>query len=157
MLMSFTITISSCVSPGKGMTCCVGSSRMPEVSSAYISATRCGVSCKPGRAGSSPMPWRISRTPCAIRSRSTISVLFLAHFCQCKSRSFLNHFQRDVRFQSRFAALLKLRHLVYDATIEVRYFNKYRSILRFHLHHTSLQRTPVDLIAPYTERCRFHK
>src|SRR5207247_2598226 len=53
--------------------CSVGSSRIPAVSSAYISATRRGVSRKPSRSGSSPMPSRIRRTPRARRTRSTLA------------------------------------------------------------------------------------
>src|SRR5207249_2295117 len=67
--MSLTITISSCLSPDSGTTCSLGSSRMPAVNSAYISATLRGVSRRPSRFGSSPMPSRIKRTPWAIRSR----------------------------------------------------------------------------------------
>src|SRR5258707_259726 len=42
---------------------------MPAVSSAYISATRRGVSRRPSRSGSSPMPSRIRRTPRASRKK----------------------------------------------------------------------------------------
>src|SRR5207247_3557579 len=43
---------------------------MPSKTSAYMSATRRGVSTTPGRSGSSPIPSRIRRTPCSMRSRS---------------------------------------------------------------------------------------
>ena len=72
ILMSLTMTISSCLSPGKGTTCCLGSSRIPEVNSAYISATRRGVSFKPGRWGSSPSPSRIRRTPNTVLSHRLV-------------------------------------------------------------------------------------
>src|SRR5918992_4450536 len=162
MLMSFTITISSCLSPGSGNTCCCGSSRIPCVSSAYISATRFGVPFSPARSGSSPIPSMIRRTPCAIRSRSTggcesCCLLFPTDLRQRDARCLLNHLQRNICTDRQLPALLKLRHLVYYPAIQVRYFNIDWPILRFHLDHGAPQRTPLDFITADPERRRFQK
>ena len=69
--MSRTKTSSSCSpSSWKILRCCFGSDFNPEKISAYMRATRFGVSCRPSRSGSSPTASRISRTAFSIRSRS---------------------------------------------------------------------------------------
>ena len=70
--MSRMMTISRWWSPSMATSSSAGSgAAMPEKMSSYMSATRRGVPTSPGRSRSSPMPSRISRTPCSIFSRST--------------------------------------------------------------------------------------
>src|SRR5436190_14266035 len=68
--MSRTMIISSWSAPLTTVTTSWGSRSMPSKTSSYMSATRRGVSTTPGRWGSSPIPSRIRRTPCSMRSRS---------------------------------------------------------------------------------------
>src|SRR5919199_3869266 len=78
--MSLTITISSCSAAKVTDRCCSGESWRPEKISAYMAATRSGVSWSPSRSGSSPIASRISRTAFSIRpvSISPMRVLGLA-------------------------------------------------------------------------------
>src|SRR5215218_4816757 len=68
MGMSRIMTISSWPSSNTACRTWVGSSRRPEVISSYMRATRPGVSRRPSRSRSSPIPSRTRRTP-----RSTLS------------------------------------------------------------------------------------
>ena len=99
------------------------------------------------------MPSRIMRTPCAIRSRSTVClsstnfvaiISSLSVFIRGKSLQSATRAASSTTFKGTFClsrrlpALLKLRHFVYHAPVQMRYFNIDRSILRFHAHHASL-------------------
>src|SRR6185312_3722487 len=66
-LMSLTSTTSSYFSLKNFFKCCRGSSCNPLNISAYIRATRPGVSSSPSRSGSSPIAAKISRTARSIR------------------------------------------------------------------------------------------
>src|SRR6266508_2857756 len=68
--MSRTMTISSWPSSKTTRSTSVGSPRSPAVISSYMRATRPGVSRRPSRSTSSPMPSRISRTPCSTLAMS---------------------------------------------------------------------------------------
>ena len=61
--MSRTMIISSKSAPSTTVTMPVGSSPTPPAISRYMRATRAGVSLRPPRSGSSPMPSRMRRTP----------------------------------------------------------------------------------------------
>src|SRR5215472_13145401 len=69
--MSRTRTISSCSASKTVVSTSSGRCRRPANCSAYILATRAGVSISPSRSGSSPTASSISRTACSIRSWST--------------------------------------------------------------------------------------
>src|SRR3954447_4717912 len=69
--MSRTSTSSSWFASNTVVSTSHGSTPMPAKISAYIRATRAGVSCRPSRSGSSPMASRISWTAAAIRCWST--------------------------------------------------------------------------------------
>src|SRR3954471_13338429 len=69
--MSRTSTISSWSDSNTVVSTSHGSTPMPANTSAYIRATRAGVSISPSRSGFSPMARRISRTAAAIRCWST--------------------------------------------------------------------------------------
>src|SRR6201996_2665188 len=69
--MSRTSTISSCSASKTVLSMSSGRCRRPANCSAYIRATRAGVSARPSRSGSSPMASRISRTAFSIRAWST--------------------------------------------------------------------------------------
>src|SRR3954454_16375786 len=69
--MSRTSTSSSWSASNTVVSSSHGSTPRPAKISAYIRATRAGVSTKPSRSGSSPMASRISRTAAAIRCWST--------------------------------------------------------------------------------------
>src|SRR5699024_9082456 len=68
--MSFTSTSSSWPIWKNFSRTAAGSRRIPENTSRYALATRTGVSCSPGRSGSSPTAMRNSRTAAAARSSS---------------------------------------------------------------------------------------
>src|SRR6516162_7111650 len=69
--MSRTRTISSCSASKTVVSTSSGRCRRPANCSAYILATRAGVSVSPSRSGSSPTASSISRTARSIRSWST--------------------------------------------------------------------------------------
>ena len=69
--MSRTSTISSCSASKTVVSTSSGCCRSPANCSAYIRATRAGVSTSPSRSGSSPTASKISRTARSIRSWST--------------------------------------------------------------------------------------
>src|SRR5699024_9329538 len=68
--MSFTSTSSSWPIWKNFSRTAAGSRRIPENTSRYARATRAGVSCSPGRSGSSPTAMRNSRIAAAARSSS---------------------------------------------------------------------------------------
>ena len=68
--MSRTMIISSWSAPSTTVTSCDASCPIPANTSRYMRATRAGVSRRPPRSGSSPIPSRIMRTPCSIFSSS---------------------------------------------------------------------------------------
>src|SRR6266404_5136973 len=147
MLMSLTITISSCLFPDNGTTCSLGSSRIPAVSSAYISATRRGVSRKPSRSGSSPMPSRIRRTPRASRSRSTsagfsrpsMSVTF-ALILECGNMSPLS-----LMYQI-FLGLALPDGRAFDTPVNLLSISSARGVLHFTQRHAAISRRRSALL-----------
>src|ERR1051326_8678615 len=174
--MSLTITISSCLLPDKGTMCSDGSSRMPAVNSAYISATRFGVSRKPSRFGSSPMPSRMRRTPLAMRSRSTafaragLPRLLLIEVTLLLIEKLLRWFLRQVSSAGRVldfaqgdpgglgdrATLFKLRHRFYVA-VRMDDFNIDRAEFRLHADSFARQSAAIDFITARANRRRLGK
>ena len=71
--MSRTMIISSWSAPSTTVTSCDASCPIPAKTSRYMRATRAGVSRRPPRSGSSPIPSRISRTPSSIFASSNRS------------------------------------------------------------------------------------
>src|SRR6266403_3258701 len=154
MLMSLTITISSCLFPDNGTTCSLGSSRIPAVSSAYISATRRGVSRKPSRSGSSPMPSRMRRTPRASRSRSTsagfsrpsMSVTF-ALILECGNMSPLSlMYQKPLVSKGSFLGLALPDSRAFDTRATLLSISSARGVLHFTQRHAAIPRRSPALL-----------
>src|SRR5215212_2388851 len=73
--MSRTMIISSKSAPSTTVTNAEASAPTPAKISRYMRPTRAGVSRKPPRSGSSPIPSRINRTPCSIFAWSKGSLM----------------------------------------------------------------------------------
>src|SRR2546423_9032510 len=173
--MSLTMTISSCLSPGRAVTCSRASSRIPAVNSADISATRSGVRCRPGLCKSSPTPSSIRRTPRSILSRSTsrggkssgpssgsvaeyMVAILEASFSESvkgRARRILHCAQRHRRFQRGLAALFVFGRRADDATAQARDLDRNPTELRLDSHGLPLKRAPQDAVAAHAERRRF--